>query len=270
VGETARVRETVDEALAAYRFNDAANALYAFVWGRVCDWYVELAKPLFASEDADIVRETRATMAWVLDQCLILLHPIMPFITEELWGSTAKREKMLVHADWPTYQAADLVDESAPREMAWVISLIESIRSVRGEMNVPAALQVTLLRLDSDQAATAAWERNSQLIQRLARVETLTDAPPSPQGLRHHRRPRRHLRPAACGHHRRHGRKGPPEQDPRQARQGHGRPQGRLSNPRFVDSAPEDVIEETRELLAEKEAEAARLETALARLAEVA
>ncbi len=104
IGETARVREEVDAALAAFRFNDAANALYAFVWGKVCDWYVEFSKPLLNSEDADIVAETRATMGWVLDQCLILLHPIMPFITEELWQTTAKRDKMLVHADWPTYR----------------------------------------------------------------------------------------------------------------------------------------------------------------------
>ena len=82
----AALRETLDAALAAYRFNDAANALYAFVWGKVCDWYVELAKPLF---DGDGAAETRATMAWVLDQCLILLHPIMPFITEALWGQIA-------------------------------------------------------------------------------------------------------------------------------------------------------------------------------------
>src|SRR6056297_871360 len=174
VGETARVRETVDEALSAYRYNDAANALYAFVWGKVCDWYLELSKPLFSSEDADIVRETRETMAWVLDQCLILLHPIMPFITEDLWGTTGARTKMLVHADWPTYEAADLVDEKADAEMTWVIQVIDAIRSVRGEMNVPAALQVTLLRLDTDNTGRAVWEKNAPLIQRLARVETLT------------------------------------------------------------------------------------------------
>jgi valyl-tRNA synthetase len=83
------VREEVDEALAAYRFNDAANALYAFVWGKVCDWYVEFAKPLLTGDDADQGRDP-ATMAWVIDQCLILLHPIMPFITEELWGELAR------------------------------------------------------------------------------------------------------------------------------------------------------------------------------------
>ena len=84
VGETGRLRETLDAALAAYRFNDAANALHAHVWGKVCDWYVELAKPLF--DEPTAAAETRATMAWVLDQCLVLMHPFMPFITEALWG----------------------------------------------------------------------------------------------------------------------------------------------------------------------------------------
>jgi len=85
MGETARVGARVDKALKEYRFNEAALALYAHTWGVVCDWYVEFAKPLFQSDDAAVVEETRATMAWAIDQCLILLHPIMPYITEKLW-----------------------------------------------------------------------------------------------------------------------------------------------------------------------------------------
>ncbi|NBR53833.1 MAG: valine--tRNA ligase, partial [Rhodobacteraceae bacterium] len=137
IGEVAKVREEVDAALVAYRFNDAASALYAFVWGKVCDWYVELSKPLLLDGEGAIKAETQATMAWVLDQCLVLLHPIMPFITEELWGVAGTRAKMLVHADWPTYTAADLVDPAADAEMNWTISLIEGIRSARAQMNVP-------------------------------------------------------------------------------------------------------------------------------------
>ena len=83
IGETARARLAVDEALTSFRFNDAADVLYKFVWGKVCDWYVEFAKPLM---DGDFAPETRATMGWVLDQCYLLLHPFMPFITEELWA----------------------------------------------------------------------------------------------------------------------------------------------------------------------------------------
>jgi valyl-tRNA synthetase len=196
VGETARVRETVDDALAAYRFNDAANALYAFVWGRVCDWYVELAKPLFASEHPETIQETRETMAWVLDQCLILLHPIMPFITEELWGSTGKRAKMLVHADWPTYEAADLVDESASREMAWVISLIEHpLGPGRNERprRPPGHPPPPRLRRRRDRGLGKEFPAHSTPCPR----RDPDRRRPSPERLRHHRRPRRHLRAAA-------------------------------------------------------------------------
>src|SRR5690606_5464295 len=133
-----------------------ANALYVFVWGRVCDWYVELSKPLLLDGTEAQKVETRATLAWVLEQCLILLHPIMPFITEELWGQ-AKRPRMLIHADWPTY-GDELIDAAADAEMNWVIALIEGIRSVRGEMNVPAALKVDLLQLDLDAAGLTAFE----------------------------------------------------------------------------------------------------------------
>jgi valyl-tRNA synthetase len=112
IGETAKVREVVDAAFDTYRFNDAAQALYAYVWGKVCDWYVELSKPLLNGNDEAAKEETRRVMGWVIDQCLILLHPIMPFITEELWGALGERAKMVVHADWPTYTAAELVDPS--------------------------------------------------------------------------------------------------------------------------------------------------------------
>ena len=128
IGETAKTRVTVDEALENFRFNDAANTLYSFVWGTVCDWYVEFSKPLLMDGDDETRPETQATMAWVIDQCLILLHPIMPFVTEELWGTLGDREKMLVHADWPDH-GADLIDADADREMSWVIA--SSSRSAR-------------------------------------------------------------------------------------------------------------------------------------------
>ena len=133
VGETGRLRETLDAALAAYRFNDAANALHAHVWGKVCDWYVELAKPLFdGANDDGGAAETRATMAWVLDQCLVLMHPVMPFITEALWAQTPGRQELLCHADWPAY-GTELVDPAADAEMGWVTGLIDEIRSVRAQ-----------------------------------------------------------------------------------------------------------------------------------------
>ena len=116
IGEVARIRQATDEALASYRFNDAATGFYAFVWGKVCDWYVELS-PLFDGEYRD---ETPGDDGLGLDQCYILLHPIMPFVTEELWALTGDRAGMLVHGDWPDF-GPDLIDADADRQMNWVI-----------------------------------------------------------------------------------------------------------------------------------------------------
>ena len=181
VGETARAGALVDSALEQYRFNDAANGLYAFVWGKVCDWYVELAKPLFQGEDAAAKAETQATMAWAIDQCLIMLHPIMPFITEQLWGDIADRSDMLVHTDWPVY-GAELIDADADREMNWVISLIEKIRSLRTEMRVNAGAKIPMVQLELDAAGQTALANNLTMIKRLARIEDLTQADTAPKG----------------------------------------------------------------------------------------
>ncbi len=268
IGETARVREEVDAALAAYKFNDAALALYGFVWGKVCDWYVEFAKPLL--DDEAMADETRQTMRWVIEQCLILLHPIMPFITEELWSATAKRDGMLIHADWPTYSAADLVDPAAEREMRWVIALIDDIRSARAQMHVPAGLYIPVIELDLDAAGRAAWEKNESLIKRLARIDSLTRADAAPKGA---------ITIAVEG-----GtfclpladiidvaeEKARLEKTMGKLQKDLGGLQGRLKNPKFAESAPEEVVEETRELAAQKEAEMAKLKAALDRLAEIA
>ena len=270
IGETARVREEVDAALDSYRFNDAANALYAFVWGKVCDWYVELSKPLLQGDDAKAQVETRATMRWVLDQCLILLHPIMPFITEELWNLTGTRAKMLVHADWPTYAAADLVDADADREMNWVISVIENTRSARAQMRVPAGLYVPMLVTEIDAIGQAAWDRNEALIKRLARIDALTKADGLPKGT---------ISIAAPG-----ASFGLPladiidigaEKERLEKAKGKlakelGGLRGRLNNPKFVASAPEEVVAEAKANLAAREEEEAKLDEALARLSEIA
>ncbi|CUH42134.1 valine--tRNA ligase [Ruegeria atlantica] len=270
IGETARVREEVDAALESYRFNDAANGLYAFVWGKVCDWYVELSKPLLQGDDAEAQAETRATMRWVLDQCMVLLHPIMPFITEELWGLTGDRAKMAVHADWPTYAAADLIDAEADREMNWVISVIENTRSARAQMRVPAGLYVPMLVTEIDANGQAAWDRNEALIKRLARIDSLTKADELPKGT---------ISIAAPG-----ASFGLPladiidigaEKERLEKAKGKlakelGGLRGRLNNPKFVASAPEEVVAEAKANLAAREEEEAKLNEALARLAEIA
>jgi valyl-tRNA synthetase len=270
IGETARVREEVDAALQSYRFNDAANGLYAFVWGKVCDWYVELSKPLLQGDDAEAQAETRATMRWVMDQCLVLLHPIMPFITEELWGLTGTRAKMLVHADWPDYKAADLVDAEADREMTWVISVIENTRSARSQMRVPAGLYVPMIVTEIDAHGQAAWDANEALIKRLARIDSLTKADDLPKGC---------ISISAPG-----AAFGLPladiidigaEKDRLEKAKGKlakelGGLRGRLNNPKFVASAPDEVVEEAKANLAAREEEEARINEALARLAEIA
>ena len=268
VGETARVRAEVDEAMKNFRFDDAASALYRFVWGKVCDWYVEFSKPLLQGEDASAVAETRETMKWVLDQCLVLLHPIMPFITEELWQTSGQRDGMLMLTDWPAY-GPEAIDAEADREMTWVIALIEAIRSARMQMHVPAGLQVPMVVSDIDAAGQAAWDRNQTLILRLARIESLTPVDSFPKGT---------ITIAAEG-----ASFGLPlaeiidiaeekarlEKSLGKLAKELGGLRGRLNNPKFAESAPEEVVAETRANLAAREEEEARLKEALARLAEL-
>ena len=265
IAECAALRQSLDESLDAYRFDDAAHAIYSFVWGKVCDWYVEFAKPMFDTDQAD---ETRKTMAWVLDQSMILLHPIMPFITEELWGTTGRRAKMLVHSDWPTY-GSELDDPQARREMNWVTSLIDEVRSARAQMHVPAGLKVAMLRHDLDRAALQALGNNQALILRLARLESITQADTSPKGA---------ITVSVEG-----GRFSIPlagiidigEEKARlnktieKLQKELSGLRGRLKNPNFVASAPPEVVEESREKLALGDEEIEKLSKALSRLAEI-
>ena len=269
IGETAKVREVVDAAFDTYHFNDSAHALYAYVWGKVCDWYVELSKPLLNDDDAAAKEETRRVMGWVIDQCLILLHPIMPFITEELWGALGERAKMVVHADWPTYTAAELVDAAADREMNWVISLIEGIRSARSQMRVPAGLRIPMIVTELDAAGQAAWDRNEAMIRKLARVVDLTHVDAFPKGT---------ITVAVTG-----GTFGLPladiidiDAEKERLKKSLGKLakelgglRGRLNNPKFVASAPDEVVEEARANLAEREEEEAQLRAAMDQLNEI-
>ena len=267
-GEIAKTLETVNAALETYRFNDAANTLYSFVWGTFCSQYLEFTKPVLDGEDAAAAAETKATYAWALDQILILLHPIMPFVTEELWSAKA-RPKMLVHTDWPTYTAGDLVDAKADADLTWTVAIIEAIRSARAQMNVPAGAFVPLVVKDMDDTARRVWTENEALITRFARVEALTEVAQMPKGT---------VALAVSG-----GSFGLPLADvidvaAEKARLDKtlgklakelGGLRGRLNNPKFVDSAPEEIITETRANLALREAEEAKLKDALARLSEL-
>ncbi len=174
IGETAKLREAIDGSLSEFRYNDAAFVLYGHIWRKFCDWYLEFSKPILSGEDEVSKKETRKVFAWALDQCLIMLHPIMPFITEELWGSISNRNDLLTHAFWPEYSCSELVDEAADQEINWIIQLVESIRSVRSEMNVPAGLKVQLLQVKLGSLEQAYLNRNEFIVKRLARLTNIS------------------------------------------------------------------------------------------------
>ncbi len=266
-GEIAKTRAAVDTALTEYRFNDAASALYAFTWNTFCDWYLEFTKPIFDEGTPEDIEETKATYAWALDQCLILLHPIMPFITEELWGQKA-RPKRLIHADWPTY-GDELIDTDADTELNWVIRLIEAIRSARAQMHVPAGAYIPCVVKGFEPQAKGAYDRNKALIHRFARLESLTEADDFPKGT---------VALAISG-----GTFGLPLADVIDVEEEVARLEktlgklakelgglrGRLKNPKFATSAPPEVVEETKANLALREEEETKLQDALTRLREL-
>ena len=264
IGETAKTLAEVNEALEAFRFDTAADALYKFVWGKVCDWYVEFAKPLFDGPDAT---ETRQTMAWVLDQSMILLHPFMPFITEELWGTTGKREKLLVHTDWPELPAS-LIDPAATQEMSFVTTLIDDIRSARAQVHVPVGLKADLVATSLTDEARAAFQRNEALIKRLARVENVTEGPAPKGSIAVAAEGAAFALPLA-------GLIDIAEEKSRLQKaldklgKEIGGLKGRLDNPNFVKSAPEDVVMEATTNLEARQEEAQKIKDALTRLADL-
>ncbi|MDB5505943.1 MAG: hypothetical protein JWR75_581 [Devosia sp.] len=184
VGATAQAAADITRGITDYKFNEAANSAYDFVWGIFCDWFVELAKPVFTGDDAAAKAETRATAAWALDQILALLHPFMPFITEELWAETGKsgpaRENLLILTRWPAL--AGLGDTASTAEIGWLLELITAIRSVRQEMNVPAAAKLALVVKDADATTMARIATHEAAIMRLARIDALTLVEAIPSG----------------------------------------------------------------------------------------
>ncbi len=266
VGETVRIAAATDAALAGYRFNDAANGLYAHVWGVFCDWYVEFSKPLLQGDDEAARNETRATMAWALDQCLKLLHPIMPYVTEELWGQIAKRG-MLIHADWPDLPP-DLADPAVDAEMGWVIKMIEGVRSVRAEMNVPGGARIPMV-LTGAEAVAGPLERNGALIQRLARLSGITLADEVPRGSVTLAMEDCAINLPLAGVIDVAAEKARLDKALAKLAKEIGGLQGKLTNEKFLANAPEHVVAENRERLAAAKAEREKLVSALARLAEL-
>jgi len=176
VGATARALASVRTGIEDHKFNEAANSAYDFVWGTFCDWYVEFAKPVFMGEDEAAKAETRATAAWALDQILIMLHPMMPFVTEELWAETGKfgpaREGMLITTEWPDLSGHE--DAESDAELAWLIDVISNVRSVRAEMNVPAGAKLQMVVTGAGEQTLSRLVAGTSLISRLARLDQIS------------------------------------------------------------------------------------------------
>ena len=268
VGSTARAVANVTAALEDFRFNEAANAAYDFVWGTFCDWYIELAKPVFTGEDEAAKAETQATAAFALDQILKLLHPFMPFVTEELWAETGKtgpaREKLLIISEWP--ELAGLEDEEAQAELDWLVSLISGIRSVRQEMNVPAGAKVKLLVVGAGETTGTRVEANLSALTRLARLESVDYTSDVPRDSAQLILGEATFVLPLAGVIDLDAERGRLKKDIAKETVEIDKIDKKLSNEQFLAKAAEEVIEEQRSRRAEAEDRRARLTEALSRL----
>ncbi|KJS35783.1 MAG: valyl-tRNA synthetase [Rhodospirillaceae bacterium BRH_c57] len=267
IAKTAEAATTLGQGIEGYKFNEAAQSIYQFVWGTFCDWYLEFAKPVFGGTDEAAKAEARATAAWVLDQILMLLHPFMPFITEELWGRVVEgREGMLAAATWPSYAGLEAPDAHA--EMDWVVELISSVRSVRAEMNVPPGAKMPMTLKDAGQVTRQRLDTHRPLIETLARLSDITLADGEPTisacaqvvvGEATAILPLEGIIDVAAE-------KTRLDKEIKKQDGEIKKLSGKLNNEAFTAKAPPEVVEEQRERLVESEAAKARLTAALARL----
>ena len=269
VGETRAAAADVTGALEALRFNEAAGAAYHFVWDVFCDWYLEFAKPVFNGADEIDKAETRATAAWVRDQILKLLHPFMPYITEELWARTAEhaapRAHLLIQSAWPSLWSLP-EDKAAHDEMQWVIDLVSGIRSIRSEMNVPPSAKIQLVLKDTNAESARRLQTHRDVIATLARLADARTDGALPLGSAQFvigeavaalplgdvidfAKERARL-----------------EKELKKANDEIARFDAKLANEQFVSRAPEEVLTEQREKRAEAAALAARLGEAIKHL----
>jgi valyl-tRNA synthetase len=288
IGEIVETQAMLDEAMAELRFDAAAGAIYHFTWDRFCDWYLELIKPTFG-EDYDeypaLQKETRIVAGWVLDQILVMLHPFMPFVTEELWHAQGERPYELILAKWPRPDTT--VDADAKHEIEWLIRLVSSIRAVRNELNVPVASRLTVSISGADDQTLARLGRNLPPARRLCRVAEFRRLAPefgvavSPEGVDRGTIPAAEavqggaaqivLDEATIIVHL----EGVIDIEAEKARLAKARAASekerdvlvkRLQNPAFIERAKPEAVEKARADHAHHQAEVERLEAALARL----
>jgi valyl-tRNA synthetase len=270
VGETTRTAQAVTAALEACAFDDVANGLYRFIWNTYCDWYVELAKPILNGADEAAKAETQATAAWALDVILKLLHPVMPFLTEELWTQTAdlgasRAEGMLITAAWPALPDS-LIDAAAEAEIGLVVAAVSEGRSVRAELNVPHSARPPLLVIEATDAQRAVFERNAQVIAQTLRISEVRSEATAPEGAIPFVVNGATLALPVAEFIDLAAERGRLAKEIAAHASDIAHVNKKLGNPDFVARAKEEVVEENRERLAESEAAKMKLESALARL----
>jgi valyl-tRNA synthetase len=268
IHETAKTGREVTASIESYKFNEAASSIYRFVWNVYCDWYLELIKPVLTGPDCAAKSETRAAAAWALDEILKLLHPIMPFVTEELWRVTAeqgaKRQPMLALGAWPINDGLD--DAAAEAEIGWVVDLITAIRSVRVEMNIAPVTLLPLVLIGASSQTEIRVRRWSEFVQRLARVADISFADTPPPGAVQlivrgevAALPLKDVIDLAAEAVRL-------AKEMAKADADIARVEAKLGNPNFVARAPEEVVEEEQQKRDEAQARKAKIVTALERL----
>ena len=270
VSQLAQLEPRVKAAIEGYRFNEAAHELYQFVWHSYCDWYLEFAKPLLQSDDPAVLAETRATALWTLHKALTMLHPFMPFLTEELWeqtgaGSSRKGGSLLIAADWPAIDRK-LIDGAADGELGWLVEIVSRIRAVRGEMNVPPGAKIPLILKGASAGTQERVAAHRALIDRLARLSDIRFGDDVPAGsIQDVVGEATVVLPLADVI--------DLEQEKARLQKEIGRADGeiakidkKLSNRGFLAKAPPDVVEENRERRDEADRARAKLAEALKRL----
>jgi valyl-tRNA synthetase len=260
----------VTQALDDYRFNDASGGIYRFTWNTFCDWYLELAKPIFNGDDEAAKAETRATAAWAIDEILKVLHPFMPFLTEELWERLGdegqKAGELLMLSAWPKPLVSD---ESAAGEINWLVDLISEIRSVRAEMNIPAGAKVQLVVVGANDVSRSRIATHEPAIQRLARAEHISMADAAPAGSAQIIIGEATICLPLAGVIDLAAEKARLSKDAGKLEADISKIEKKLSNPKFVEKAPDEVVAGEREKVVESKEKLDKINVALSRLAEI-
>ncbi|MBF9195027.1 valine--tRNA ligase [Microvirga terrestris] len=268
LSECAKAINEVSAGIQAYKFNEAALSAYRFVWNVFCDWTLELAKPVLQGADSAAKTETRATIAFIFDEICKLLHPFMPFLTEELWAIKGedgpRRETILALAPWSNLE--HLVDGKAEAEIGWVVDLVNEIRSARSETNVPAGAQIPLVLVASSADVQTRAGRWGDIVKRLARISDISFADAAPKSS---------IQLLIRGETAALPLEGVIDLDAERARLAKeiqkldvevGKIDAKLGNADFLKRAPEEVVDEQRERREEALTRKAKMEEALGRL----